>query len=176
MLSREIRNPVLSRVQGKNRNQCRMAVRFQIFCEDSTSTTNLKDDWKALEMQSVHLLGSPSTSKQYQWILRRPHLRVVLALVLSIVLTLIEASVVSRSLHSPDFWRHASVTSCAPSSFWQAQYAMSPWRKVPPGSNGLAILGNVLQLKDKRCMFGKDCKRNFRTSNSIFADSCDTTS
>ena len=54
-----------------------------------------------------------------------------------------------------------------------AQYATSPWRKVPSGPKGLPILGNVLQLKDKRWMFDKDCKRNFRMSNPSFADYCD---
>jgi len=42
-----------------------------------------------------------------------------------------------------------------------AKYAMSPWCKVPPGPKGLPILGNALQLKDKRWMFKKHCKQTF---------------
>jgi len=44
------------------------------------------------------------------------------------------------------------------------KYARSPWRRVPPGPKGLPLLGNALQLKDKRWMFEKDCKQKFGTS------------
>jgi len=48
-----------------------------------------------------------------------------------------------------------------------AQYARSPWRKIPPGPKGLPILGNALQFRDRRRMLEKDCKEKFRTFNSI---------
>jgi hypothetical protein len=42
------------------------------------------------------------------------------------------------------------------------RYVRSPWRSVPPGPRGFPFLGNALQLRDKRWMFGRDCKDAFR--------------
>ena len=41
------------------------------------------------------------------------------------------------------------------------RYMTSPWRKVPPSPPRLPILGNVLQLRDKRWLLSKDCKERF---------------
>jgi len=40
-------------------------------------------------------------------------------------------------------------------------YIRSPWRKLPPSPRRLPILGNSLQLMDKKWLFSRDCKERF---------------
>ncbi len=40
-------------------------------------------------------------------------------------------------------------------------YTRSPRRKLPPSPPRLPILGNALQLMDKRWLLSKDCKERF---------------
>lgn len=42
------------------------------------------------------------------------------------------------------------------------RYVKSPWRRVPPGPRGLPLLGNMLELRDKTWLFGRECKNVYR--------------
>jgi hypothetical protein len=46
-------------------------------------------------------------------------------------------------------------------------YIRSPWRKLPPSPRRLPILGNSLQLMDKKWLFSRDCKERFGKSMII---------
>ena len=48
------------------------------------------------------------------------------------------------------------------------RYSRSPMRSVPPGPRGLPILGNVIQLQDKKWMLGRDCKHAFSVSSLMY--------
>jgi hypothetical protein len=49
-------------------------------------------------------------------------------------------------------------------TIFAVRYIRSPWRKMPPGPRGLPILGNALQLMDKKWLFSRDCKERFGES------------
>jgi hypothetical protein len=46
-------------------------------------------------------------------------------------------------------------------------YIRSPWRKLPPSPRRLPILGNSLQLMDKKWLFSRDCKERFGESTIV---------
>jgi hypothetical protein len=44
------------------------------------------------------------------------------------------------------------------------RYIKSPWRKLPPHPRRLPILGNALQLMDKKWLISRQCKERFGES------------
>jgi hypothetical protein len=44
------------------------------------------------------------------------------------------------------------------------RYIRSPWRKLPPSPRRLPILGNALQLVDKKWLISRQCKERFGES------------
>ena len=56
---------------------------------------------------------------------------------------------------------HASVAVLCLAVILFVRYLRSPWRSVPPGPQGLPIIGNVLEVRDKAWLFKEDCQKRY---------------
>ena len=83
-------------------------------------------------------------------------------------------SMLSQTLKAPiidKIWDSRTVTAgtllLGLLTIFVVRYIRSPWRKLPPSPRRLPILGNSLQLMDKKWLFSRDCKERFGESMII---------